>query len=152
MTNPHPWMADVYQAELRYYDKQQRIVTKYLTFDGWSIATEQNKHLIDNPGEFYIHIEAQLRAFPTQALRYSFIEVFHKGEFMQRQFVRFGQLTPFMSDIENRRECPYIRKQLISNKMSMSLMLYVWRNRLKPAAPFNLEKLERDIARLEAGC
>lgn len=122
MINKHPWQPDAYQVELRFYDRKKKLITKYLTCDGWALATTTNAHLIDQPGEFYIHIEAQLRLKPSEAIRYSFIEVFYKGEFMQRQFIRFGQLVPFISDIEDRGACPYIREKLITNTVSLNML------------------------------
>lgn len=117
---PFPWQADKYSCELRFYDKSRQLITKFETCDGWSLATDANKHLIDQHGEFYIHVEAFISRLKTQAIRCSFVEVFYNGEFMQRNFIRAGVLVPFMSEIENRNECQMIRKKLITSTPYLS--------------------------------
>lgn len=114
MLNNHPWQPDKYQCELRFYDRRQQLLTKFETYDGWTLANSMNKHLIDTAAEFYIHIEAQLRL--AAYLKYSFIEVFYKDQFIQRQFVRGGVLCPQTSKAENRAACPYLREKLIGNE------------------------------------
>lgn len=105
---------DNYCCQLLFYDRKKKLITKFYTFDGWSLALENNKHLIDTPKEFYIHLESHIQW--AQHLKYSFVEVFYKDTFMQRHFIRDGVLAPFMSDVEDRSQCPHIKRALISNK------------------------------------